>query len=476
MFLPVQRAYRRIFNPATVALLRQHFSPTAREWQPGPTDRNFELRQLETQAVRSVPMRRARARNSGQSPEREVASAELCVTRPIEVGLLTGGQDRPYAFGLAMALVARGVCLDVVGNDDVDSPKLHATSAVNFITLHKRRPRNASLLARLLIVFDYYARLLRYGATGKPRILHILWNNKFEFLDRTLLLLYYKVCGKKIVLTAHNVNQGRRDSNDSFLNRLTLRVQYRLVDHIFVHTQKMKRELLKDFGVAERAITVVRHPINNAFPDTDLTSAEAKRRLGIRESERTILFFGRIRPYKGLEYLLGAFERIVMENVHYRLIIAGEPKKGSENYLEEIRQKIGRDANRGRIIQRIQFIPDEETELYFKASDVLVLPYKDIFQSGVLFLGYSFGLPVVATDVGSFREEIIEGKTGFLCRPGDSVDLAKALERYFESDLFNCLNSRRQEIRDYANTKHSWDAVGEITRNVYAELLARCLA
>src|SRR6266481_6733090 len=156
MFLPVQRAYRRIFNPATVALLRQHFSPTAREWQPGPTDRNFELRQLETQAVRSVPMRRARARNSGQSPEREVASAELCVTRPIEVGLLTGGQDRPYAFGLAMALVARGVCLDVVGNDDVDSPKLHATSAVNFITLHKRRPRNASLLARLLIVFDYY--------------------------------------------------------------------------------------------------------------------------------------------------------------------------------------------------------------------------------------------------------------------------------------------------------------------------------
>src|SRR5262249_47973244 len=249
--------------------------------------------------------------------------------------------------------------------------------------------------------------------------------------------------------TAHNVNQGRRDSNDSLLNRLTLKVQYRLVDHIFVHTQKMKNELLQDFGVRAQAVTIIRHPVNNAFPDTDLSPAEAKRRLGIKDAEKIILFFGRIRPYKGLEHLLDAFKQLVTNDVSYRLIIAGEPKKGSEDYLAEIRRTINCEFDPRQIILRVQFIPDDEMEVYLKSTDVLVLPYKEIFQSGVLFLSYSFGLPVVATDVGSFREEIVEGKTGFLCRPADPLDLAMTLEKYFASDLYRSLGYRRQELRDY---------------------------
>ena len=110
-------------------------------------------------------------------------------------------------------------------------------------------------------------------------------------------------------------------------------------------------------------------------------------------------------------------------------------------------------------------------ELYLKAADVLVLPYKEIFQSGVLFLAYSFGLPVVATDVGSFREEIVEGRTGFLCKPGDPAELAKAIETYFASDLYKNLKVRRQEIKDYAEANHSWNAVADLTRNAYAGML-----
>ena len=91
----------------------------------------------------------------------------------------------------------------------------------------------------------------------------------------------------------------------------------------------------------------------------------------------------------------------------------------------------------------------------------------------MLFLAYSFGLPVVATDVGSFREEIVEGRTGFLCQPGDPAELAKALETYFTSDLYKNLNVRRQEIKDYANANHSWQAVAELTRNAYAKMLER---
>ena len=318
----------------------------------------------------------------------------------IELGLLTGCQDRPYAFGLAMALVTKGVGVDVIGGDEIDSPELHATPRLRFLNFRGDQHAKVGLAKKLSNLALYYTRLMRYAARSQPKVLHILWNNKIEWFDRTILMMYYKALGKRVALTAHNVNQARRDAKDSLLNRITLRVQYRLCDHVFVHTQKMKDELCRDFGVAEKAVTVIRHPINNAFPDTDLTPPEAKQRLGLRDDEKAVLFFGRIRPYKGIEHLLAAFRPLAADHSNYRLIIAGEPKKGSEEYREEIEQIVKRDFAPGRIVLRIQFIPDEEMEIYLKAADVLVLPYKEIFQSGVLFLAYSFGLPVVATDVG----------------------------------------------------------------------------
>jgi glycosyltransferase involved in cell wall biosynthesis len=408
------------------------------------------------------------------NPQKQPGAVADVVTKApveIEVGLLTGCQDRHYAFGLAMAVVSKGVRLDVIGGDEVDSPELHSTPKLRFLNLRGSQRPEASFQEKISSLLAYYARLLRYAAGSKAKILHILWNNKFELFDRTLLMLYYKAMGKKITLTAHNVNQGRRDENDSLLNRLTLTIQYRLADHIFVHTEKMKSELHRDFSVPDQAVTVLRYPINNAFPDTALSPAEAKQQLGIRANEKTILFFGRIRPYKGLEHLLDAFQRIVKKDLNYRLIIAGESKKGSEKYIDEIRQRVHREFNEENILLKVQFIPDEEMELYLKAADVLVLPYKEIFQSGVLFLAYSFGLPVVATDIGSFREEIIEGRTGFLCKPSDPIDMAQTIETYFSSDLYRDLSRRRQDIRDYAYSHHSWDAVGDLTHSVYVELL-----
>ena len=394
-------------------------------------------------------------------------------TRAVEVGLLTGGADRPYALGLANALIARGVGLDVIGSDDLDSPELHAAPAVTFLNLRGSQRGDAGLARKVARVLLYYARLVRYAAVARPKIFHILWNNKIQTIDRTLLMLYYKLLGKRIVLTAHNVNAGTRDANDSRLNRLTLKIQYALTDHIFVHTQRMKSELAKGFGVRSDAITVIPFGINNAVPNTDLTRTEARRRLGLDPGARAILFFGWIWPYKGLEFLVAAFHRLAAEHPDYRLIIAGKLKGGNERYLTDIRAAIAGDASRERVIQRIEYVPDEETEVYFKAADVCVLPYKQIFQSGVLFLGYSFGLPVVAADVGSLRDDIVEGRTGFLCAPCDPDDLARALRSYFESDLYRELADRRRDIRDYASEHHSWHTVSELTRAVYERLLAR---
>lgn len=413
---------------------------------------------------------RVLSEEGGHQPARVSSELSKPASR-IEAVLLTGCQDRPYAFGLAMALVARGIKLNMVGSDEIDSPELHTTPNLHFVSLRGRLKQYDSFLKKLAEFALYYLRLGRYVATTKPKVLHILWNNKFEAFDRTALMLYYKLCGKKISFTAHNVNQAKRDLKDSPLNRLTLRIQYRLCDHIFVHTQKMKAELCEDFGVAEKAITVIRHPINDAFPDTDLRPAEAKKLLGLRGEDKTILFLGRLRPYKGIEHLLAAFQQLLANEENCRLVIAGAPNKGEEGYLDEIRTIAESETSRGQVLLRAEFIPDGEMELYLKGADVMVLPYKDIFQSGVLFLAYSFGLPVVATDVGSFREEIIEGETGFICRPDDPIDMAATLKRFFSSDTYRNLSTRRDEIKSYARRMHSWSAVADATQNAYAHIL-----
>src|SRR5712692_8494500 len=199
------------------------------------------------------------------------------VTAPeIAAALVTGGIDRPYTFGLAMELISKGAALDVIGSDSLDFPEFHGKPGMNFLNLQGSQRADVSLVRKVIRLSTYYAKLIRYAATAKPRIFHILWNNKLEAFDRTLLMLYYRVLGKRVVLTVHNVNVGRRDSKDTFLNRLTLRIQYRLADHLFVHTEQMKRELAQEFGLQRTRVTVIPFGINNAVPNTRLTPSEAK--------------------------------------------------------------------------------------------------------------------------------------------------------------------------------------------------------
>jgi glycosyltransferase involved in cell wall biosynthesis len=392
------------------------------------------------------------------------------VHQKIAVALMTGGSDRPYVYGLVNSLISQRATLDLIGSDELDFPEFHALPGLNFLNFRGSSRTDAKLTNKVCRILLYYFRLIRYAATARPRIFHILWNNKFEVFDRTLLMLYYKLLGKKITLTVHNVNAARRDAKDTWLNRFTLRAQYRLSDQAFVHTDSMKRELIEEFGVPASRITVIPFGINNAVPNTSLTPEDAKRRLNLRREDRAILFFGRITPYKGLEFLIDAVRQVRTRCADYRLIIAGRPDR-CEEYWSALREQIRGEVERGEILLRDEFIPDEETEVFFKAADVLALPYRNIYQSGVLFLGLSFGLPILAADVGSFNEEIQENRTGFMFRSEDAADLASSIERYFASSLYAGLNSRRPEIRKLAAERHSWEVVSQITTKVYAGLL-----
>jgi glycosyltransferase involved in cell wall biosynthesis len=407
------------------------------------------------------PDARADLDENGQSPP---------PTARVKIALLTGGIDKPYVLGLAEALTADGIMLEIIASDELDVPELRDNPRVRFLNLRGDQNPVASLGSKALRVSRYYLRLVHYAAMAEPVVFHILWNNKFELFDRTALLLYYKSLGKKIVFTAHNVNAGKRDLKDSYINRLSLRIQYRICDHIFVHNAKSKSELVSEFRVPESKVTVIPFGINNTVPNTDLSCAEAKQKLGISDGKKVLLFFGRIAPYKGLDYLLKALAALLNSDQAYLLIIAGKPK-WDDSYWNKMKAFISDSGITPNVIHEAEFIPDEKVEVFFKAADVLVLPYTNVFQSGVQFLAYSFGLPVVATNVGSLKEQIVEEQTGFVCDPGDAVSLANTIQKYFLSELFRELERRRAGIRSYANELYSWQRVSSLTERVYANLI-----
>jgi glycosyltransferase involved in cell wall biosynthesis len=280
-------------------------------------------------------------------------------------------------------------------------------------------------------------------------------------------MLYYRLLGKRVLFTAHNVNAAKRDETDSWLNRASLRVQYQLSHRIFVHTELMKRQLIDEFDIRDDKVILIPYGINVTIPTTGVNREHARRKLGLAADAKVLLFFGQIAPYKGLDYLIQAICGLSRTDPGLRLVIAGKVKQGWDEYWREMQQAIVTGGIRDRVVQHIRFIQDDEIEPYFIAADALVLPYTYIFQSGVLFLAYSFGLPVLATDVGSLKEHIVEARTGFVCQPRNAATLAETIERYFSSDLCRNLETSRADIRRFASERHSWTAVGAITAAAY---------
>jgi len=390
----------------------------------------------------------------------------------MKIALYVGGALH-YEVGLISGLIERGVQLEVIGGDDLANLPIVSNPRVGFRNLHGGSCPNSSTWRKALRIVGVYLKLIWHAAVTESQVMHIQWSYKFAFLDRTFLNLWYKALGKKIVFTAHNIDAAARDGNQSWANRVSLRFLYRIVDHIIVHTNRMKDELIQDFKISPAKISIIPHGIMSAVPRSQLDRHDCRRKLGINDGRRVALFFGLITPYKGLEYLVSAIARLnragIRENI--TLVIAGRVKE-CPDYWGRISRLIQAEGLEQDVLTELRHIPDESIEVYFEAADVLVLPYRSIFQSGVLFLSFRFGLPVIATDVGSLREDIIDGQTGYICNVDDAEDLARKIETYFESDLFHQLAKKRAKIRDEFSARYSWSRIGELTRSLYEAILA----
>lgn len=329
---------------------------------------------------------------------------------------------------------------------------------------------NVNKLEKIKRVTCFYLKLFVYTFRTESKLFHIHWSNKFFFFDFTILNLFYKILGKKIVYTAHNIDQGMRDNSEGIKRSIVYKILYKLADHIIVHNNYSKRLLIQKFQVPEKKIAVNKLGINIIAKKSGTSCKFARSLLNLNSDVKVILFFGGLNPYKGLENLIDAFTKLVKRDRNFKLIIAGQPR--DSEYFKLIKNKISLNNLEQYCLTFFDFIPDEEVEKFFIAADCCVLPYKFIFQSGVHALSFAFGLPIITTDVGSFKEEdVIENETGFVCRNNDVSGIYETIIRYFDSDLYHNLETKRAHIKNWAEQNYSWDAIGNDTYHVYKQVL-----
>lgn len=189
------------------------------------------------------------------------------------------------------------------------------------------------------------------------------------------------------------------------------------------------------------------HPLYDHYGAT-LSRKEALDLIGLRESQRYVLFFGFIRDYKGLDLLLNAMADERMEQLGVKLIVAGEFYGDPKPYTDLVR-RLDLDS---RVVMHTDFIPDHEVNRYFCAADLVVQPYKTATQSGVTQIAFHFGKPMVVTNVGGLPEIVPDGKVGFVVEP-EAQQIADAIVRYFEENWQERLTAGVLEEKK----KYAWE-------------------
>ena len=311
--------------------------------------------------------------------------------RPIVfVNLWRDGGMRHYAESLVHALqpaVPIRYVRNYQGDTGADGPVLD-------VDFHPLRARNWPGVLKI-------ARLIR---DVSPRAIHL--NNE----QPSLLPLYPALSRHNSVITLHDArsHSGERIAKRLF-HQFHLRLVSRFIRKVIVHSAAI-REALPPWFPREK-VHIVPH-VNYGFWARGTAAP-------IPNEPLTVLFFGRILPYKGLEVLLAAFRQL--DPARFRLIIAGEGDVP--------------DGSGANIEIDNRFVTDERLPALFQRAHVVALPYHAASQSGVAQMAFAFGKPVVATRVGALPDIVHHEQNGLLIEPGDATGLAEALRRLADPAL-----------------------------------------
>jgi len=237
-----------------------------------------------------------------------------------------------------------------------------------------------------------------------------------------------------------------------------------------VHAERTRKDLVSSFGVAPRRIGLVPHgSYDFLLPDGGMSREDARARLGLPPDGRVVLFFGLIKRYKGLEYLLEAFGRIEKRFLDARLVIVGGLFRDSDGY-RFYRTLLEEASRRRNVTCVIEYVPLEKVGSYLCAADVVALPYTKTYQSGVLLAALAAGRPVVVTDTGGLSEVVEHGRTGLVVPPREPVALAAAISRLLEDPRAAEAMGRR--AFELSRTTYSWDRIAGETMRLYRSIAA----
>jgi glycosyltransferase involved in cell wall biosynthesis len=372
----------------------------------------------------------------------------------VRVALIdAGAYTPPYDHRLAAALAADGNEVTLLTAPfrfgDAPEPVGYRRQELFFplsSSLFSRAPRSrARLPLKALEYGPSMRRARRRLETLAPDIVHVQWLFRPDIDIRWLRAVAAK---RPTVFTAHDLAgmfTGRREAWRRVLET---------VDRVVVHSRRGVHELA-DLGVPEARIARIPHPVFEAAAPVGN---------GGRRGQ-TLLFFGLIRAYKGVDLLLRALPLIARDRPDVRLVVAGDPL----DPVEPLRSLAGELGMEERIDWRLGFLPDDEVEEVLAHTSVVVLPYRQrVDASGVLALAVGHGLPVVVSDVGSLGETVAEFGAGEVVPPENVEALAAACVRLLGDD-----GRRDEAVRGAARAREAltWGAAARQHEALYAELV-----
>lgn len=298
---------------------------------------------------------------------------------------------------------------------------------------------------------DYYSPITWFKACGflkkfKPDFLILQWWTSAAAHMHLILSLFKKIFGFKVIIEFHEVIDPLEEGilPVRMYSRALGRAIARSGNAFIVHSNADKQAIAGKYKLDSERVHVIPHGLYDHY--TPMDKSEARRRLGIAE-ENVLLFFGLIRTYKGVEYLIEAFETLPRELINKtRLLIVGELWEGGNEVLKRIESSKYRD----KISLVAEYIPDEEVSLYFSAADALVLPYIRASQSGVAHIAMSLGKAVVVSEVGGLKEALAAYKGTFFFPARDVNALKEGI-----------LNALQYKNIKFPKPEYDWSAIAK---------------
>jgi len=301
-----------------------------------------------------------------------------------------------------------------------------------------------------------YIRTARSINNQKPDLLIIhWWHPFFAFAYLAILMLLNEDI--KICICCNNVMPHDKIFFSEFLTKLILKRG----DCFLIHS-KEEEEIFRNILPYKKNYTTTVCPNLNVCQSKGYSKESARNELGILENDKILLFFGFVRKYKGLQYLLKAMPEVIKKHKNLKLWIVGEFYDDKEEYMKLIRERKIEEY----VIIHERFIPDNEVEKYVKASDIVVLPYETATTSGVIQVAYQHDRPVIVSDVGGLPEVVKEKKTGLLFPPCDVNELANKIEYFFSEGQQINWATFIQETRE----EYSWDRIIERIEDLWKGL------